>query len=473
MASQSGLSKGRIKKYRRYLKREERLYRPAAELEKRESGVRNENAIYVLGPMLDAFVVWVLKNAIESGKKRLYFLARDGYFMYRAARIYAERFSIPIECRYLCCSRYSLRIPMFHMDLKDAMEYICRDSIGVNLTRIMNRAGLDKKEQKKVLEDIGESGQGEVPVPYACLEKVKEKLRHSEVFLSAMIRHSKDAVPALTGYLAQEGLLDGTEDALVDSGWVGSMQKTLNQVLENMGRKTVLEGYYWGLYELPPKVKREYYHCYYFSPEGQLRRKAGFNNNLFETIFSAPHGMTLGYEVQDRRYMPVFDKVSLEREREMESLEKVLCRYVDAAACVTEDIRTISIEREKEILQKIVTLFMSRPSVAEAEGFGNMIFCDDVLEYGDRRLAAEMSGRDLRDNHVISKILVMLGVSKKEIKESAWYEGSAVRYSRHPAWHLIQFEIYKYLLNIRQMWMWRRSYEREKEQEKNRKQKTH
>ena len=38
---------------------------------------------------------------------------------------------------------------MFHMDLKDAMEYICRDSIGVNLTRIMNRAGLDRKEQKE------------------------------------------------------------------------------------------------------------------------------------------------------------------------------------------------------------------------------------------------------------------------------------------------------------------------------------
>ena len=97
MASQNGLSKDRIKKYRRYLKREERLYRPAAELEKRESGVRNENAIYVLGPMLDAFVVWVLKNAIESGKKRLYFHARDGYFMDSAARKYAERFAIHIE----------------------------------------------------------------------------------------------------------------------------------------------------------------------------------------------------------------------------------------------------------------------------------------------------------------------------------------------------------------------------------------
>ena len=95
-----------------------------------------------------------------------------------------------------------------------------------------------------------------------------------------------------------------------------------------------------------------------------------------------------------------------------------------------------------------------------------MIFCDDVLEYGNRQLAVKMSRKDLRDNHVISKVLVMLGISKKKIRESAWYEGSAVRYSRHPAWHLFQYGIYKYLLNIRQMWMWRRSNEREKERQK-------
>ena len=466
MASQSSTSKARINRYRRYLVREEKLYLPAVELESDISGVQEETAIYVLGPVLNAFVVWVLRNAVRSGKKRLYFLARDGYMMYRAAIIYTKRFSIPVECRYLCCSRYSLRIPMFHMDLKDAMEYICRDSIGVNLTRIMNRAGLDRKEQERVLEDIGESGQGEIPVSYACLEKIKDKLWHSEVFLEAMVRHSKEAVPALTGYLTQEGLLDGTEDAMVDSGWVGSMQKTLNQVLKNMGRKTVLEGYYWGLYELPEKVKRESYHCYYFSPEGQLRAKVGFNNNLFETIFSAPHGMTLGYEEKDGSYEPVFDHISSERRKKMESLEKVLNRYVRHAAAKLRDLDEADCDRQKKVLRKLVTLFMSRPSPEEAESFGRMIFCDDVLEYGNRQLAVKMSRKDLRDNHVISKVLAMLGISKKKIRESAWYEGSAVRYSRHPAWHLFQYGIYKYLLNIRQMWMWRRSNEREKERQR-------
>ena len=39
----------------------------------------------VLGPALSAFVRWVLAEAVRTGKKRLYFLARDGYFMYQTA----------------------------------------------------------------------------------------------------------------------------------------------------------------------------------------------------------------------------------------------------------------------------------------------------------------------------------------------------------------------------------------------------
>ena len=49
---------------------------------------RSEKEIYerVLAPTLYEFVVWVLQEALQSGKKRLYFLARDGYQMYLAAQ---------------------------------------------------------------------------------------------------------------------------------------------------------------------------------------------------------------------------------------------------------------------------------------------------------------------------------------------------------------------------------------------------
>lgn len=416
----------------------------------------------IFGPVLDGFIIWVLKDALKKGKKRLYFLARDGYFMYRAAGVYVEKFSLPIECRYLSCSRYSLRLPSFHLDPEGAMEYICRDSIDVNLTRIMNRAGLNKEEQKSVLQEIGESGKETDPIPYVKLEKIREKLEQSSVFKEALLRHSKEAFPALQGYLRQNGLLDGTEDALVDSGWVGSMQKTLNELLWHMGRKNRLEGYYWGLYELPQGVRREDYNCYYFSPEGQLQEKVYFNNNLFETVFSAPHGMTIGYKEREGKYDPLYAPVSHKRICQMRTLESALLQYVERTAERRQDIESADCGSEKEQIRRLLKKFMGNLSPEEAEIYGEMYFCDDVLEYAGRPLAEVMSEDELRANHVVNKILVMTGFRRGEIKESAWYEGSAVRSSPDPAWHLFQYRIYKYLLYIRQMYMWRKNHVQKK-----------
>ena len=55
---------------------------------------------YVLAPALGGFTQWLLKEACKAQKQRLYFLARDGYLMYRAALLFCEKQRLPIECRY-------------------------------------------------------------------------------------------------------------------------------------------------------------------------------------------------------------------------------------------------------------------------------------------------------------------------------------------------------------------------------------
>ena len=71
---------------------------------------------HVLAPVLDGLVRWLLREAVRSGRRRLYFLARDGYAPYQAASRYCAQYAIPLDCRYLSCSRYALRIPLFHRD---------------------------------------------------------------------------------------------------------------------------------------------------------------------------------------------------------------------------------------------------------------------------------------------------------------------------------------------------------------------
>lgn len=413
----------------------------------------------VLGPAINGYVIWVLQQALKNKVERLYFLARDGYFMYLCAKEICERLGLPVVCKYLCCSRYSIRIPFFHLNMEDALEYVCRGGISVNMKKIFCRAGLTEKQQEQVLKQIHIPYQMEEEIPYAKLEDIRKALKSCDCFMSYVYNISKEALPQLEMYLRQEGLLETGNYALVDSGWVGSMQKTLNQILAHMGRKDKLTGYYWGLYELPSEVEALGYHCYYFSPQKGLRRKVYFSNCLYEAIFSAPHGMTLSYRRKGERYIPVFAYCKETRNTFLKAIEVYISGWASAIGASVSGINEfLQVDSDKilAVIQKNMALFMGDPTEEEALCFGSLEFSDDVLEHSMQQVAAPLTVDELRANHVRNKALVMFGLRTDEIKESAWYEGSVARNpeviqgNTSKKQHLRSYKIYKYLLYIRQ-----------------------
>ena len=464
----------RLRRYREMLRESPRLYKPAEALQEEKKNDTEEEyrktfenvCDYVLAPALNGFVQWVLREALHTGKRRLYFLARDGYFMYQAALVYCKRLKLPLECRYLSCSRYSIRIPMFHLDIDGALEYICRGGIDVTMQKILNRAGLTQEEQEIVLKDLNLAFGEKDMLPYAAMQEIRGELKKCDNFQKYMYKHSSEAMPELEGYLIQEGLFDGIPSALVDSGWVGSMQKVLNQLAEHIQKKNhftsrvKLDGYYWGLYELPSDVRPEDYHCYYFSPGGNLRQKVYFSNSLFEGIFSAPHGMTIGYKKENGRYRPIYGEISDEQKKFMELTEQRLMKATEQITprLCRDDLATLDCQKDHQIIRKLLRLFMSEPTVHEAEIYGSLHFSDDVLDYGGHQMAEPMSQKELTANHLWHKALAMLGVQKVHVKESAWYEGSAVRGGKNVKHHLRRYAGYKYLLYLRKRYLWRKIY---------------
>lgn len=113
---------------------------------------RSEKEIYerVLAPTLYEFVLWVLQEALQSRKKRLYFLARDGYQMYLAAQQLCKQYDLDIECRYLKVSRYAVRVPEYHLLGERCLERICVGGIDVTFEKIMQRAALTDKEAEEI-----------------------------------------------------------------------------------------------------------------------------------------------------------------------------------------------------------------------------------------------------------------------------------------------------------------------------------
>ncbi len=441
---------GRMEQYRRILKQSSRLFHAVQAVPLPETTDENYTPAlagsHVFGPALSGFMLWLLREAVNSGKKRLYFLARDGYFMYQAALIFCERLCLPLECRYLSCSRYSLRVPVYHLDHESALDYVCRGGIGVTLQKILARAGLTAEEQKKTADCLRLSCGFDDVLPAGQLTAIRRLLANCRVFLADMDQHSGTAYPFLCGYLRQEGLLDGVPDALVDSGWVGSMQKTLDTVLSRLGRTQSLSGYYWGLYGLPPEAVRHNYHWYDFGPGNGLLRKAAFNNCLFEAVFTAPHGMTVGYREENGVYLPCYGGISEERVKFIE----LLGSYILAFIRVFADQTAAAAPSRREIWEaratagRLLAMLMKHPSAQEAQVFGQIPFSDDVLDGKENFLAAQMTEQELMENHLLFRLFHR----KSVIRQSAWYEGSAVRDSARPRRHIRGYTLYQYLLYL-------------------------
>ena len=103
----------------------------------------------------------------------------------------------------------------------------------------------------------------------------------------------------------------------------------------------------------------------------------------------------------------------------------------------------------KGMIYNQLKLFMYKPKALEAESYGRIRFSDDLLDSQMQDIATKLSGRELKQNHVFSKFLFMTGIKKGTVRESAWYEASAVRNSRISWWHRVNYAMYKALVYIK------------------------
>lgn len=444
----------RLETYQRCLKGNKHLALGSNYVEQSVADTFEADAWLVLAPALHSFVIWTLQQATKDGVKRLYFLARDGYLMHKIALEITEQLNLPIECRYLYCSRYSLRTPLFHLDVEEALDYICRNSIKVNLAVILKRTGLKKSQREEVIRQLELDISPEDEIPYKRLKEVRRRLSECKVFIQYLIENSKRLMPSLEAYLKQEGLLEEVEMAMVDSGWTGSTQKTLNQALLHLGRGKEIMGYYWGLYSIPAGEKWNQYCGYYFMPHKNMKEKVYFSNSLFEAIFSAPHGMTLGYRLSSGRAKPFFLSVREDTVAFQKKLERIMFSYTEMLVREIETIDDINTQETKAIHYPMLKLLMTNPTKEEVEYFGNLFFSDDVFEDEGQWIAAKF-GEELRRNNILFRILILLGIRRGRMEESGWVEGSIVRHGVRTKSTLRQYTIYKWLRTLRARVRWK------------------
>lgn len=381
----------------------------------------NDYSFCFVGPVIYEYVSWILNEAQRRGLKRLYFLARDGYLLREVAIRICKACDLDIDCRYLYCSRRSLRTPSYHLIGDEAYDLIFCFGYYVTPRSILQRVGLSESEQNNILNQAGIAS--DIPLSHSEFDAFKDYLKNNRDFTNHIVEISKVEYPLAISYFEQNGLFENDYVAIVDSGWTGSMQRSLRQLMRSAGYCGKFWGFYFGMYSEKKEDDDGEYLTYYFSSKNGLKNKLMFNNNLFECMLSAPHPMTVKYICCDGIMEPIF------AEENGEEMNHLIRLQIDGVLQYTDNMcqrkqAPFDLRESNKRCYRLLKRSMIHPRVQEAELYSAFMFCDDITE-GYHISMADKGMRKLLSNYLLIPRIFrkLFKLKKKKTQNLLWVYG--------------------------------------------------
>lgn len=385
---------------------------------------------YVTAPVLFCYVDYVIVNAEKQGIKKIYFLARDGYILKAVADVMIKSRKLKIETCYLYVSRYALRNALyFKCDTVEDFEnagFFGRCAVQ-SAENTLKRAGLEEGQRVEVYRKIGFDGDEKRVMNDAEYDTFCKLLKSDNELFTDIKNSSREKYENIIGYFEQSGLFENKKIALVDSGWLGSVQRTLTELIMDKTDIGRITGYYFGLY----RKKSDSYRSFLFDISDAYRYVPTFCNNLFECFCSAPHGMTIGYNKTENGIQPVTAEVNGYIADAAAMQTDTAVRFTSYAC---ESNINISEKQLKQLAAKLIKALMYKPDKEEAEIYGAFPFCDDATEISVQPLACDC-GKSIDNILFLNRVLrKRKGQSIYPDKGMFWLYGSIRLAQCKPAW---------------------------------------
>ena len=396
----------------------------------------------VSGPVIFNYVNWILEECLKKNIKKIYFLARDGYILQKVAQRIIKIKKLKIECRYLYCSRFSLRIPTYNFIGEEKYKLIFNKGISPTLASILKRVNITNKDIKIISEQIGIIDETK-ELNNKEFETVKNKLIKNELFNKHIYKISQKAYNSTIKYLKQEKVFDDNQFVLVDSGWAGSLQRSFRQLFNSQNFNPQIIGFYFGLYYKTRKEDGEFL-TYYFNFNSKLKHKANFNNSLFECLLSAPHGMTVCYKDDKTKIIPILNKQLEANKIFIKKQIEYILNFVD------EKIKLNNKHNLKHALKqnyKILKRIMTKPSNKEVELFSNFYFCDDISECYTMPIAGVKTKKDLKSCAFVNRLFTRFIYKKGNFSPKVYWPYSCLQNIRPKVkrcWYYLNFKMWDY-----------------------------
>jgi hypothetical protein len=288
------------------------------------------------------------------------------------------------------------------------ITYVLNDALSRNLKKLyfVARDGLMLYNIAKILCDAWN-----VKIECSYLYCSRYSLRYIKMLEDESDLLNTELTNTLA-YFKQE--FEICEFGIVDTGWMGTVQENIYKIYRYLfGTEPKIEGYYFGMYKSPNNQFGNY-HTWYFSVKKNFFRSFSFSNNLLECLCSANHGMTIGYEYFEKKWIPLLKHYE---PNEMVENQLSLCKQY-AVEFTKFNQSLASVKKFQNTAYLLIRSFMQTPSYEEAHIFAKFKFTDKMDEKMLVPIATPMSAKQL--------ILLYLPIKRKQERLVPYWLGGAL-----------------------------------------------
>ncbi len=316
------------------------------------------------GPLLWGFCSWIHTFAYQKKFKRILFLARDGQIIEKAYKL-----MYPNDCtEYIYVSRKALSVPLIHFKdkWKDIVALIPR-AIHIEMSALFDRLGLNINNYTNLLSELGIDQQEIIEFDKLLsdprFESLYQKLKND------INKNSIQEYEACANYFYNLNL--NNAECIVDLGWKGTIQKSLETLLPLFKIHTQLDGLYLGI-----SMKSSNAHGYIYSYKDMsqityIRSSLG----LIETLFSSNHGTLLKYEFGN----PIL--ANFEYDSPQHSSDYQIIKRIQSGALLfikqfSQNVLSKYIEMDSCLAYTALKELCINPKKRELKTLGNLYFYD-------------------------------------------------------------------------------------------------
>jgi hypothetical protein len=356
-----------------------------------------------------SFVCWVAREAKRLELEKLFFLARDGYYLIKVFEILKERFNLPVDASYTYASRRLLNVPRIQSINADALAFLSEPNPYMALKDFLKRIGLDPAAYSDRIADFGFGSLDQLLTTpngvFVSPEVHGNMLKLIKTLAGDILAVAADERARLLSYLSDTGIASA-KSAIVDIGWQASSIKSFRELLNLNGGPPGLHGLYFSTWRFAESalnsgcpVQSFYVHLDKPEYRANLIREGV---EVLESFFGAPHPTVVGLEKNNGSWRPLYGERELDdtRQKYLETASEAALEFVREASDLMADLEVST--PAYAYLDTVLERILWYPRAQEAQALGQISHRNTFGGNGPLRYIAKVpTGKNRRKRRIL------------------------------------------------------------------------